>query len=73
MGPRSTVPFGAVLASACGTAMMAAGLIALVAPEVAKMVPGLTDAATAWALIAAGIAIEAGAMVTILRRIQPRT
>lgn len=66
------LPLAAVLANACGVFLIAAGLLGLFAPEAVAFIPALADRTTAWTLLAAGVAVDVGAVITILSHLQSR-
>lgn len=60
-------PFGAMVASGFGTFLLAIGITGLINSPLTQLVPALADRTTVFALIAVGLVIEIGAVVSILQ------
>lgn len=64
------IPVGPIAANLVGVVLMGAGAIGLLAPDLTAAVPALGNPATVWTLIGAGLAIEFGSMLTLVRHAQ---
>jgi fluoride ion exporter CrcB/FEX len=61
------LPIGALAINLLGALLLAAGVAALVLPDIGESVPALADTTTAWSLIGVGLALDGWSIVTIVR------
>jgi hypothetical protein len=69
--PRTLrLPFPAIAANAAGTLMLAAGVAALVVPNIAQLAPPLADRYTAWTLVLSGLVLDIWSVLTIVKAVR---
>lgn len=64
------VPLGALAVNVLGTLLATAGIVGLLVPDLARHVPALTDALTAWTLLVVGLALDAWSVRAIIARLR---
>ena len=63
--PHRELPAAAI--NLLGALLLAAGIAALVVPDIGESVPALADTATAWSLIGVGLALDLWSIVAIVQ------
>ena len=61
------LPAAALAINLLGALLLAAGIAALVVPEISESIPALADTSTAWTLIGVGLFLDVWSIVSIVR------
>lgn len=63
---------GPLAVNGIGAVFLLAGVIGLFVPSLAQAIPGLSDPATAWTLLAVGVLLDAWSSFAIIQRLRQR-
>ena len=61
------LPVAPLAINLLGAVLLAAGIAALVVPDIGESVPALADTATAWSLIGVGLVLDFWSIAAIVR------